>query len=70
MMVEVFKTDIPDATAAAVLQELLVLQMPLCRISFDLDDCDKVLRVEGENVCNDKIISLLAGLGYNCHSLE
>jgi len=53
-----------------VLQDLLLLHMPLCRISFDLDDCDKVLRVEGENVCNDKIIGLLAGLGYHCHSLE
>jgi hypothetical protein len=42
----------------------------LFKINFDLDDCDKILRVEGKNVLPGKIIGLLKANGYQCQALE
>lgn len=43
--VEVFCTNVSTQQAAAVLQQRLLLRYPECRFSFDLEDCDRVLRV-------------------------
>lgn len=48
--VEVFKTNVQQQRQAAWLLGLLNRQFPLCRINFDLDDCDRILRVEGREV--------------------
>ena len=41
-----------------------------CRINFDLDDCDNVLRVEAENICPEKIIVLMKAYGFRIEILE
>jgi hypothetical protein len=45
-------------------------QFPLFRINFDLEDCDNILRVEGENICPESIAELVAENGYECNVLE
>jgi hypothetical protein len=68
-MVEVFKTDVSQEGAAKRLIGKLQQLFPGSRVNFDLEDCDKVLRVEGHNICCEKTIALLKGEGYNCLTL-
>ncbi len=69
-MVEVFKTNIRERQQAAFLFEMLAHQFPSFKINFDLDDCDRILRVEGEEVSNQQIISIINKVGYQCQPLE
>jgi hypothetical protein len=69
-MIEVFKTDVKDAeTAKAVVQKLLC-HFPNSRINFDLHDCDKILRVEGECISVEKIKELISLEGYQAIALQ
>ena len=42
---------------------------PSFKINFDLSDCDKVLRVEGDNVKSLRIMILVKEYGFNCELL-
>lgn len=68
-MVEVFKTNVTRKAVANRLIAQLALLFPGSRVNFDLEDCDKVLRVEGLDLCCEKIIALLKGEGYECLEL-
>lgn len=71
-MVEVFKTTVPTRRIAAVLLQGLRRQFPAHRIGFDLEDCDRILRVEtgGEAIDNPSIIRFLQQNGFHCAPLE
>jgi len=69
-MIEVFKTDVQQPGTANLLVAKLTLLFPGSRVNFDLEDCDRVLRVEGENICTEKIKQLLQLSGYCCQVLE
>ena len=69
-MVEVFKTNVEEQEQAAKLVEVLIHHFPLSRINFDLDDCDRILRVEGDTVSYKEIIELITVNGYQCKILE
>jgi hypothetical protein len=69
-MVEVFKTSVQLPEQATLLVKELLSQFPQIKINFDLDDCDKVLRVEGETIVPNKIIELLTTNGHHCQVLE
>jgi hypothetical protein len=69
-MVEVFKTNVKKTPQARRLVSLLTLHFPASRINFDLQDCDKVLRVEGDDVAPAKIMGLVQGSGFACNVLE
>jgi hypothetical protein len=69
-MIEVFKTNVQLEEEAATLAGKLSLEFPLTKINFDLEDCDKVLRVEGKDVAPHKIIEMLSSDGYQCDFLE
>lgn len=68
-MVEVFKTNVTEAVLAHV-EDRLCSRFPLYRITFDLEDCDRILRVAGDNVCAAKITELMNQFGYECCALE
>ncbi len=68
-MVEVFKTNVTRAIEAAELVALLQGYFPGSKVSFDLEDCDKVLRVEGR-VVSGKVSGLLSERGFECSILE
>ncbi len=68
-MVEVFKTNVQESTHANQLLAVLTTIYPASRINFDLDDCDKILRVKGEYIQVQKIIQLLEDKGYQCEVL-
>ncbi|MBA4853079.1 hypothetical protein [Emticicia sp. BO119] len=69
-MVEVFKTNIQERKHASLLFEVLRRQFPLFKINFDLDDCDKILRIEGDRISNDRIMTIIHMNGYQCQVLE
>ena len=43
---------------------------PGSKINFDLDDCDKVLRVEGNNLRIEKVMTLVMEKGFLCTVLD
>ena len=68
-MVEVFKTNIDDKLVAEEIRQLLLDHLPDCKVNFDLEDCDKILRVEGF-VSADEVIEMVREHDYQCEVLE
>lgn len=69
-LVEVFKTNVEKDEPAKRLVEKLLAQFPQHKINFDLQDCDKILRVEGEQISCDSVIEVIKTHGYECMVLE
>ena len=69
-MIEVFSTNVLESTQASELVSLLQHYYPLSKINFDLEDCDNILRVEGEDICHRKITDIVTMQGYQCRVLE
>lgn len=57
-MVSVFKTDVSTETEAKSIINMLKSQTIECEINFDLEDCDKILRIEGESINEQQIIEI------------
>lgn len=68
-MVEVFRTNVHEVMNSRILIQKLLEHWPDNKINFDLEDCDKILRVEGKNILSCKIIELLNATGYSCEVL-
>ena len=69
-MVEVFKTNVFDKAESKMLLSVLSETFPSCKMNFDLSDCDKVLRVEGEDLEAPTIIVLIKEHGFMCDLLD
>ena len=69
-MVEVFKTNINENGQASQVIQLLSLHFPSFKINFDLDDCDRILRVEGNSICSTTIREILSSVGFQVEVLE
>jgi len=68
-MVEVFKTNVEQPEHSEMLIDQITNQIPNSQINFDLEDCDKILRVEAEGVSNQIIIEILHQNGYQAEVL-
>lgn len=69
-MVEIFKTNVNDSESALRLIGQLSAQYPHFKIKFDLDDCDRILRVAGEGICTSHFIEILESAGFECELIE
>jgi len=71
-IVQVFKTDVQDQQVAGNIILFLQRNFSHCRINFDLDDCDKILRIESMqgSLEEAKIQLLIARYGYHCEPLQ
>jgi hypothetical protein len=49
MKVEVFKTNVADPERAKWLVDQIERNFTNCKVNFDLDDCDRILRVMFQN---------------------
>ncbi len=68
-MVEVFTTNVDREDQSDTLVMKLLPCFPGTKINFDLEDRDKILRVEGD--CSTaKIMEVLHAYGYRCSILE
>jgi hypothetical protein len=66
MMVEVFRTNINKVGQSKILIKKVLQHFPKSMVNVDLEDCDKVLRIEGENIYPEKIIELVNLNGFEC----
>lgn len=69
-MVEVFKTNVQKKAQSKMLLCILSETFPSFRINFDLSDCDKVLRVEGDDMEAVRIMILVKRHGFTCEILD
>ena len=69
-MVEVFKTDVQTKPQSEMILKILLEKFPNYQINFDLEDCDKILRVKGKNIESNNFIKLLNENGHKCEILE
>ena len=69
-MVEVFKTNITKYKSAKDVRQELLRLYPNSIIDFDLDDCDKILRVENCLVKPKFVVQILINKGFECDLLE
>jgi hypothetical protein len=69
--IEVFKTNAKRKKDAARLVSFLKTKFPSYKISLDLEDCDKVLRVEASlgGVDAEVIIALIEENNFSCQPL-
>lgn len=70
-MVEVFKTDVTSNRQAKQIVSLLEDYFAGYKVNFDLDDCDRILRVEAglKAVEPQPVITLLSELGVRAEVL-
>lgn len=67
----VFRTSVNSPDQVNTLRPLLDLTIAGGgQWNFDLEDCDRILRVESETPVRERIMALLAGFGYACNELE
>ncbi|WP_394343511.1 hypothetical protein [Flavobacterium ustbae] len=69
MIIEVFKTNVQEESQCAIIIEILLEHYPNSSINFDLEDCDKILRIHAPVISNKKIIDILNSHGYLCEVL-
>ncbi|PBI91608.1 hypothetical protein BSF41_12100 [Flavobacterium sp. ACN2] len=70
MIVEIFKTNVEKKSDGDYILAVMKNRFPNYKINFDLEDCDKILRIEGFDLQYDNVMSHVAGLGYTCVRLE
>lgn len=67
--VEVFKTNVHDHRLAEEIRAYLGEYFPQARITFDLDDCDRILRMAGSEIHPRRVEELMKKLGHFCEVL-
>ncbi|WP_456311949.1 hypothetical protein [Pseudomonas shirazensis] len=68
-MIEVFKTNVEEIEQSKMIVVKLLEHYPNSHINFDLEDCDRILRIHALSISNHKIIELLNSFGYQCEAL-
>jgi hypothetical protein len=70
-MVEVFKTNVEDPGQAIMLIDQIHKSFRHYKANFDLEDCDKILRVKSLSgyIQPSSLINLLRGFGFEAEVL-
>ncbi len=70
-MIEVFKTDVNSKHDACMLMNIICSTFPEYEVNFDLEDCDKVLRVKNTRgeIHSTYLTKLLKDLGFKAEVL-
>ena len=70
-MIEVFKTDVNEKDHARMLVDRIHKAFSHCRANFDLEDCDKILRVKGITGEGEiwQIVTLVKSFGWHVEIL-
>lgn len=71
-MVEVFKTNVSGKRNARKIIRLLTNKWSNLAVNFDLEDCDKVLRIENKAsaIEVDELIVFIQSVGVEIQALE
>lgn len=65
-MIVIYKTNVSDESELNVLRPYFSKIFPEIRWSFDLEDCDKILRVDGVFFEKEDVVRLLRYHGFFC----
>jgi hypothetical protein len=68
-IVEVFKTSIENQYDSSLVSNVLYVMYPEAKINFDLEDCDKILRIEHSFVSIEEVTKMVKALGHQCEVL-
>jgi hypothetical protein len=69
-MIHVFKTSVKNKAQIKKLRPVLDLNFQDIKWNFDLEDCDKILRIESKKNITKKVITLLRSYHFDCIELE
>lgn len=69
-MIEIFKTNVEVEEQCYAIISTLINTFSFIKVNFDLEDCDKIMRVEGSDFSVDQIMEKVRILGYRCEVLE
>lgn len=69
MDILVFKTNIDREDDVLRVMNRMKEEVRIRRWSVDREDCDKVLRVEADEILPDEIIEMIKTAGYACEEL-
>ena len=71
-MIEVFKTNIAKKREARLILKQLLNMLPGAAINFDLEDCDRILRIESWSQYFDprQVCDVVAKMGFECRVLN
>jgi hypothetical protein len=70
MQIEVFRTNVKTKKNAAMVVNHIKRILPVGKINFDLEDCDKILRIEAKEIQVQPILNLVLDLGFTCIPLK
>ena len=70
MQIEVFKTNVKTKKNADRIITVIKSIVPFGKINFDLNDRDKILRIEAQEIQVQPILNTLLNLGFSCTPLE
>lgn len=70
IVVEVLKTNVNNVEDAFIIIQMLRNIYPTHKINFDLEDCDRILRIEGKRIDITKVNLLLQEKGFECNRLD
>ncbi len=69
-MVRIFKTSVRGKKEARRLIQRIERDLPAALINMDLDDRDRILRIEGDHISQEDIVSLIISAGFESRELE
>ena len=70
-MIEIFKTNVIKKRAAKSIVTELMEILPNAFVNFDLDDCDRILRVQtADKNFEKRVIKVVNKMGFHCEILN
>ncbi len=69
-MIEVFKTNITDRNSMRSASKVLYQTLNITNVTFDLKDCNTILKIESDTNCNQIVIEKLNNWGFECELLS
>lgn len=68
-MISIFKTNIEKKIQVEKISKELDELIGNSKWSFDLEDCDRILRVETQNCISKLVIEKLVAIGFECEEI-
>lgn len=68
-MISIYKTNIENNLQIDKLSKQLNELIGNSKWNFDLEDCDKILRVDTQNNISKLVIEKLTALGFDCEEI-
>ena len=69
-MIEVFRTNITYPLQAAIISDRISQYFPEYRVTFDLQDCDRIMRIETKGIVDvTEVARIVNSIGFSASIL-